>query len=158
GSVQPRPYHPRQSDRAAVDRALLGELSRRTSSIHVSAVLSPPRGASTPDRKGPDPANGSAARLSRCDAARHFGSAGLSVTGAGQAFASCTAAKGGTRSGPRRPAAEPARMPAAAANDANASVDSPVRPWPIEQPRAIAPPAPISAAPPAERSMWRGDR
>ena len=42
-------------------------------------------------------------------------------------------------------------------NDASASVDSPVRPCPTEQPNAITPPAPISAAPPAERSMWRGD-
>ena len=48
-------------------------------------------------------------------------------------------------------------MPAKAISDASASVENPVRPCPIEQPNAITPPAPISAAPPPERSMWRGD-
>ena len=48
-------------------------------------------------------------------------------------------------------------IPATAINEASASVENPVSPCPIEQPNAITPPAPISAAPPAERSMWRGD-
>ena len=42
-------------------------------------------------------------------------------------------------------------------NEASDSVDNPVSPCPTEQPNAITPPAPISAAPLAERSMWRGD-
>ncbi len=33
-----------------------------------------------------------------------------------------------------------------------ASVDSPVRPWPMVQPMAVTPPKPISTAP---RSCWR---
>ena len=50
--------------------------------------------------------------------------------------------------------AVPSMMPATAMKDATASVDNPVSPCPIEQPNAITPPVPISAAPPAERSMW----
>jgi len=52
----------------------------------------------------------------------------------------------------RRPAAVPSMMPATATNDASASVDRPVSPCPIEQPKRHTPPVPISAAPPAERS------
>ena len=44
-------------------------------------------------------------------------------------------------------------MPATATNDANASVEIPVSPCPIEQPNAITPPMPISAAPPAVVSL-----
>ena len=50
--VQPRPHHARQSDRAPVDRALLGELPRRASSLHVSAVLPAARSASAAGEKG----------------------------------------------------------------------------------------------------------
>jgi hypothetical protein len=67
------------------------------------------------------------------------------------------AASGRTRSAPRRPAAVPNKIPATATNDARANVDNPVSPCPTEQPNAITPPIPISAAPPAERSMWRGE-
>jgi hypothetical protein len=42
-------------------------------------------------------------------------------------------------------------------NEGSARVENPVSPCPTEQPSAITPPAPISAAPPAERSMWLGD-
>ena len=49
-------------------------------------------------------------------------------------------------------------MPATAMKDATASVDNPVSPCPIEQPKAITPPMPISAAPPTERSMCCGER
>ena len=42
----------RQPDRAAVDRALLGELPRRASSVHVSAVLPAARGARLLVEKG----------------------------------------------------------------------------------------------------------
>jgi drug/metabolite transporter (DMT)-like permease len=66
-------------------------------------------------------------------------------------------ASGCTRSAPRRPAAVPSKMPPAATNDASASVERPVRPCPIEHPKAMTPPMPISAAPPAERSMCRGE-
>ena len=48
GPVQPCPHHPRQPDRAPLDRALLGELPRRASSLYVPAVLSAPRGPSAP--------------------------------------------------------------------------------------------------------------
>ena len=48
-------------------------------------------------------------------------------------------------------------MPATATTDPNASVDVPVSPCPIEQPNAITPPMPISAAPLPERSMWPGE-
>src|SRR5215831_19079055 len=72
-------------------------------------------------------------------------------------WASIAGAKDRTRSAPRRPAAVPAKIPATATKEANASVDNPVSPCPIEQPKAVAPPAPISAAPPAERSIWRGE-
>jgi hypothetical protein len=71
--VQPRPDHTRKLDRAGADRALLGELLRRTSSVQVSALL--PAGASASALV----AKGSlikrikgAARLSRRDAARHI--------------------------------------------------------------------------------------
>ena len=48
-------------------------------------------------------------------------------------------------------------IPLTAIKDASARVDMPVNPCPTEQPNAITPPTPISAAPPAERSMWRGE-
>ena len=44
------------------------------------------------------------------------------------------AASGLTRSAPRRPAAVPSKIPATATNEASASVESPVRPCPTEQP------------------------
>jgi drug/metabolite transporter (DMT)-like permease len=69
-----------------------------------------------------------------------------------------SAGSGRTRSAPRRPSAEPANMPATAMNDASASVEIPASPCPIEQPNAITPPMPISAPPPAERSMCCGVR
>jgi hypothetical protein len=39
-----------------------------------------------------------------------------------------------TRSGPCKPIAAPATIPVIATNDASASVETPVRPWPIEHP------------------------
>jgi len=89
--------------------------------------------------------------------------AGLIITGIGLAtlggrLPRQTAGSGRTRSAPRSPSAAPARMPATATKDASDSVDIPVRPCPIEQPNAITPPMPISAPPPAERSMCCGER
>ena len=52
GPVQPRPHHARQPDRASADRTLLGELPRRASSLHVSAVLPAARSASAAAEKG----------------------------------------------------------------------------------------------------------
>ena len=49
-SVQSCPYDAGQSRRTPVYRAVLGELSLRAPSVHVSAVLSPPR--STPAARG----------------------------------------------------------------------------------------------------------
>src|SRR6185437_1326385 len=66
-------------------------------------------------------------------------------------------ASGRTRSAPRRPIAVPRKIPATATNEASASVDRPVRPWPTEQPSAATPPTPISAAPETERSMCCGE-
>jgi fatty acid desaturase len=51
-----------------------------------------------------------------------------------QIYASCTETSGRTRSAPRKPAAEPSKIPATATNDASESVESPVRPCPTEQP------------------------
>jgi hypothetical protein len=57
----------------------------------------------------------------------------------------------------RAQAGRPNTIPAAAMNEGSASVDRPVSPWPTEQPKAIAPPAPISAAPETERSVCRSE-
>ena len=48
--VQPRPHHAGEPGRAAADRALLGELSRRASSVHVPALLPAGRSASAAGR------------------------------------------------------------------------------------------------------------
>ena len=146
-SVQPRPHHAGGPARAAADRALLGELSRRTSSVHVSAVLPAAGSASAPAEKGLIKRMKSSG-LSRRDAAGDVTRAGLRRLRRHQRL---------NRNGPRRPAAVPSRIPVTARNDASASVDTPVRPCPTEQPSAIAPPDPISAAPLIERSMWRGE-
>ena len=89
--VQPRPHHARESDRAAVDRALLGELPRRAPSVHVSAVLPAARGASAAGRKRPDQADGSAPRLSRRDAACDLTAESDALRATGDHPASCGA-------------------------------------------------------------------
>lgn len=83
--------------------------------------------------------------------------AGIGLATLSERPSSQATASGRTRSAPRKPAAVPSRMPATAMKEATASVDSPVSPCPIEQPKAITPPIPINAAPPAERSMCCGE-
>src|SRR4029078_6907450 len=84
----------------------------------------------------------------------HDEGGGLAQAARERASAVCS---GWTRRAPRRPAVVPSRMPASATNEPSASVDTPVSPCPIEQPNAITPPIPISAAPPGERGMWRAE-